>query len=143
MPKKPPQSPGTVLLLLLRAYQMNPTSLARQIRLSQASVRLMTLDKIKISAQAALRLGKFFNIKPDYWMDLQKSYDLSVAAKDSKLAAELKKIPIAEKPRLHKGAEPAKKSAGTKTAGKRGRAKKTKVGEKPAKGRRGRLSKNT
>lgn len=127
MPKsKTLQSPGTVLNLFLRAYHLNPTSLSREIRLSQASVRLMTLDKLRISVQAAVRLARYFNIKPEYWLDLQKAYDLAMAAKNAKLNAVLKKIPVAKKPSAREAAaakKPVSTSAGT---GKRGRPAKKK-----------------
>lgn len=131
MPKsKTLQSPGTVLKLFLRAYHLNPTSLSREIRLSQASVRLMTLDKLKISVHAAVRLARYFNIKPEYWLDLQTTYDLAMAAKNAKLNAVLKKIPVAKKPAAGETAaakKTAKKTA-SKTAGtgKRGRPAKKK-----------------
>jgi addiction module HigA family antidote len=106
---KPLQSPGTVLKLFLRAYNLNPTSLARDIQLSQASVRLMTLDKLRISVQAALRLARYFSIKPEYWLELQNTYDLAMAAKSAKLSAVLKKIPVAKKPSAREQTPPAKK----------------------------------
>jgi addiction module HigA family antidote len=111
---KPVQSPGTVLKLFLRGYQLNPTSLARELKLSQATVRLLTLDKTKISVHVAFRLAKFFNMKPQYWLDLQNSYDLALGAKSKKLTAVLKTIPVAKKP-----------AGGRKAAGKKGPAKKT------------------
>ena len=33
-----------------------------------------------ISADAALRLGKYFGMTPQFWMNLQADYDLRVAA---------------------------------------------------------------
>jgi addiction module HigA family antidote len=137
MQKKPLQSPGTVLTLFLRAYQMNPTSLARKLQINQASVRLLTLDKARISAHIAMRLGKFFNIKPQYWLDLQNAYELSVAAKDVQFAAELKKIPIAKKPAQ------AKQSAGKKSVGNKGRKRAAPKAGAPKTGRRGRPAKKT
>ena len=113
---KPVQSPGTVLKLFLRGYQLNPTSLAKELKLSQATVRLLTLDKTKISVHVALRLAKFFNMKPEYWLDLQNTYDLSIAAASKSLTAVLKSIPVAKKP-----------AAGQKAAEKKGAEKKTAV----------------
>jgi addiction module HigA family antidote len=43
-----------------------------------------------ITADTALRLAKFFGTTPDFWMNLQKSYDLA-AAKES-LGIELTRI---------------------------------------------------
>ena len=41
-----------------------------------------------ISADVALRLGKYFGMTPQFWMNLQTDYDLRVAA----TSASLKKI---------------------------------------------------
>lgn len=118
MPKtKPVQSPGTTLKLFLREYHLNPTSLAKGIQLSQASIRLMTLDRLKISVKAALRLAKYFNMKPEYWLNLQNTYDMSVAAKDAELNAILKKIPVAKKTALDEK-NPAARKPVKKTASK-------------------------
>ena len=123
---KPVQSPGSVLKLFLRAYHLNPTSLARAIKMSQASIRLITLDQIKISAAAAFRLGKIFDISPEYWLKLQNSWSLEQAAKDTKLAAVIKTIPTAQKPDAGKkaSASAVKKVPVKKTAVKAGRVTK-------------------
>jgi addiction module HigA family antidote len=115
---KPVQSPGSVLKLFLRAYHLNPTSLARAIKMSQASIRLITLDKIRISAGAALRLGKIFDISPEYWLKLQNAWSLEQAAKDTKLAAVIKTIPAAQTPDTGKSApkKTVKKAPVPKTA---------------------------
>jgi addiction module HigA family antidote len=127
------QSPGSVLKLFLRGYQLNPTSLAKYLSLSQATVRLLTLDKTKISVQVALRLSKFFSMKPDYWLKLQNEYDLAVSEKNAKLAKVLKSIPVAKKP----SAAELKKSAAPK------RGPKSKAGgkPKPAAAKRGKKAK--
>ncbi|MDR0582797.1 MAG: HigA family addiction module antidote protein [Treponema sp.] len=121
------QSPGTVLKLFLRGYNLNPTSLARELKLSQATIRLLTLDKTKISIRVALLLAKFFDMKPQYWLDLQNNYDLSLAANDKKLAALLKSVPKAKKPTAAEKAAakksgPAKKTAKPKAPAKEGGA---------------------
>lgn len=38
-----------------------------------------------ISASAALRLGKYFGMTPQFWMNLQADYDLRVAAGSTRL----------------------------------------------------------
>jgi len=43
-----------------------------------------------ITASTALRHGKFFNVHPEFWMNLQKSFDLQVAQKEE--GRSLKKI---------------------------------------------------
>jgi addiction module HigA family antidote len=113
-----------VLKLFLRGYQLNPTSLAKELKLSQATVRLLTLDKTKISVHVALRLAKFFNMKPEYWLDLQNNYDLSQAASNKKLSSVIKSIPLAKKPSAKAMAAakkgPAPKAGKAKAPAKRG-----------------------
>ena len=39
-----------------------------------------------ISADIALRLGKYFGVTPQFWMNLQSDYDLRVAARRAPLS---------------------------------------------------------
>jgi addiction module HigA family antidote len=114
------QSPGTVLNALLDKYQLNPTALARDIKLSQSAVRQITIEKAKISVSIALRLAKYFGTTAKYWLDIQSAYDLAEAEKDPKLSDIIKTIgkvkapaPAAKKAAVpaKKGAKPAPKSA--------------------------------
>ena len=56
----------------------------------------VTAQRVKsgISAGMAIRLGKFFGMAPEFWMNLQTSYELAVARKH--LKKKINKI----KPRL-------------------------------------------
>jgi addiction module HigA family antidote len=108
------QSPGSVLNALLDKYQLNPTALARDIKLSQSAVRQITIEKAKISVSIALRLAKYFGTTAKYWLDIQSAYDLAEAEKDPKLSDIIKtigkvKTPVA--PPAKKTAAPAKKGA--------------------------------
>jgi addiction module HigA family antidote len=137
------QSPGSTLKLFLRGYQLNPTNLAKYLKLSQATVRLLTLDKTRISAHVALRLSKFFNMKPDYWLNLQNEYDLAQAAADSKFKSVLKSIPVAKKPSAADIAKAEKKEAKkvSKPAARGRPAGTVKRKAKTAAGKRGRAAK--
>jgi addiction module HigA family antidote len=108
--------PGAALKLKLAEYQLNPTRLAKEIRLSQSAVRQIVIGKTKITVPVALRLAKYFGTTADYWLDIQKAYDISEAANDSKLKAILQAIdkikgPI---PVPVKKSAPAKKTAAVK-----------------------------
>jgi addiction module HigA family antidote len=129
------QSPGIVLNGLLDKYQLNPTALARDIKLSQSAVRQITIEKAKISVSIALRLAKYFGTTAKYWLDIQSAYDLAEAEKDPKLSDIIKTIgkvkapasaPAAKKPAAaaKKGAKPAAKGAkASKPAAKKAPAK--------------------
>jgi addiction module HigA family antidote len=107
------QSPGTVLKALLDKYQLNPTALARDIKLSQSAVRQITIEKAKISVSIALRLAKYFGTTAKYWLDIQSAYDLAEAERDPKLSDIIKTIGKvkAPAPAAKKAPAPAKKGA--------------------------------
>jgi addiction module HigA family antidote len=94
---KPIQAPGPFLQLMLDKYKLNPFKLAKDIQLSQSAVRLITIGKTKISVPVALRLAKYFNTNPEYWLVLQMRYDLAEAAKDKALNKVIKGISRAKK----------------------------------------------
>jgi addiction module HigA family antidote len=100
------QTPGAVLKTLMDEYQLNPTQLAKEIKLSQSAVRQIVIGQTKITAPSALRLAKYFGNTPDYWINLQTLNDLSEASKDKELTAILKTIPKAKKPVPKKTAAP-------------------------------------
>jgi addiction module HigA family antidote len=102
---KAAETPGAVLNALMEEYQLNPTKLAGEIKLSPSGVRQITTGKTRITAKVALRLSKFFGNTPEYWLDIQNKADLAEAAKDADLAGDLKSIAKAKKP------APVKKAA--------------------------------
>jgi addiction module HigA family antidote len=114
----------------MEEYQLNPFSLSKEINLSQSSVRQLVTGKSKVTVPTALRLAKYFDQSPDYWLDLQRAKDIKDAQNDKELTAIVKGIPKAKKPA-------AKPKATGKTAGKtalsdkRKKAAKT-PGAKPA-----------
>ena len=113
MPKTT-QTPSSVLLSLMEEYQLTPFSLSKEINLSYAAMRLIAKGKSKITIPTALRLAKYFGQTPDYWLDLQRSTDLSEAQKDTDLMAIIKGISKAKKPaastKNDPGAKPVKKT---------------------------------
>jgi addiction module HigA family antidote len=110
------ETPGAILNALMEEYQLNPTKLAGEIKLSPSGVRQITTGKTRITAHVALRLSKFFGNTPEYWLDIQNKADLADAAKDAELAGALKAIgkakkPAAEKKPAAKAKAPAKAAA--------------------------------
>jgi addiction module HigA family antidote len=89
--------PGAVLKGLLDTYRIPVAKISEDIGLSPSALRQLLNNKLKISIIIASRLGKYFGKKPEYWINLQSAYELDQLNKDSKTAAELKKIPLAKK----------------------------------------------
>jgi addiction module HigA family antidote len=100
MSKQSIKIPGEVLKNeFLAVYQMTISGLAKEISISTAQLNNVVNNKQKISIPIALRLAKFFGNEPEFWVDLQNSYDLVTIAKDKKLASILKSIKKAQKPK--------------------------------------------
>jgi addiction module HigA family antidote len=95
MPKT--KTPGTLLLDLIEKYDLNCNRLAKEIKCSQTALRLISLDKSRITTSIAVRLAKYFGTKPEYWLLAQMEYDLAKAAGNKTLARMLKGIPKAGK----------------------------------------------
>jgi antitoxin HigA-1 len=129
------QTPATVLQSLMDEYQLNPFSLSKAIHLSHSAVRLLVIGKSKVTVPTALRLAKFFDQAPAFWLDLQRESDLNEASKVNKLQDILKAITKAKKPAAPKP-KTAKKPVKKQTlSDKRKKADKT-PGARAAKGSR-------
>ncbi|MCL2809422.1 MAG: HigA family addiction module antitoxin [Treponema sp.] len=96
MPKTK-QSPGTLLLDYLEKYGLNCNRLSKEIKCSQTALRLISLDKSRITTSIAVRLAKYFSTKPDFWLLAQMEFDLVKAANNKTLIKALKGIPKASK----------------------------------------------
>jgi len=116
------QSPGSLLLELLDKHQLNCNRLSKEIKCSQTALRLISLDKSRITTSIAIRLAKFFSTTPELWLIAQMDFDIKAAGKNKKLDKMLKGISRADK--IETGRKV--KKAGPKT-------KKTKSSKKTSK----------
>ena len=72
--------PGEILMEeFLVPMGISQTRLALDIRVPAPRVNAIVRGKRAISADTALRLGKYFKMEPQFWMNLQANYDLGVA----------------------------------------------------------------
>lgn len=63
-------------------------ALAREIAVPPNRVSDIVNGKRSITADTALRLGKYFGVSPEVWLGLQADYDLRVARRTTWLKAE-------------------------------------------------------
>lgn len=85
-----PVHPGEVLLEeFLKPMGLSQNKLALNIGVPARRINEIVLEKRKITADTALRLGRFFGTSSEFWLGLQSQYDLDVTA-DS-LGARLEK----------------------------------------------------
>ncbi|VAX16740.1 hypothetical protein MNBD_NITROSPINAE04-1855 [hydrothermal vent metagenome] len=74
-----PIHPGEILKDELKEIGITATELSRQIKAPENRVPQIIAGKRNITADTALRLGKWFNMSPSFWLNLQKSYELRKA----------------------------------------------------------------
>jgi addiction module HigA family antidote len=78
-----PIHPGEILAEELAELGMSAAQLARAIRVPPNRTSQILAGKRAISADTALRLGKWFGTGPELWLNLQKAYELDVALRDA------------------------------------------------------------
>jgi addiction module HigA family antidote len=75
-----PIHPGEILLEdFMKPMDVSTNRLARDIAVPPGRISAIVNGKRAITADTALRLGKYFNVSPEVWMGLQADYDLRMA----------------------------------------------------------------
>ena len=84
-----PVHPGVVLAEdFLKGMEISQYRLAEGIVVSPRRISDIVNGKRSITADTALRLGKYFGVSPELWLNLQVDYDLRVAKRTTWLKAE-------------------------------------------------------
>jgi len=90
MPKKiKPIHPGEILAEeFLSPFGLSQYRVAKDISVPPRRINEIVHGMRSISADTALRLGRYFRMSPEFWMNLQARYDLEkqedILAKDFK-----------------------------------------------------------
>jgi antitoxin HigA-1 len=75
-----PIPPGEILYEeFMRPLGISINALARDIDVPPNRISEIIHGKRAITADTALRLGKYFNVSPELWLGLQTDYDIRVA----------------------------------------------------------------
>ena len=75
-----PIPPGEILREeFMRPLGITVTALAREIAVPANRISQIVNGKRALSADTALRLGKYFGMSPEIWLDLQSDYELRLA----------------------------------------------------------------
>jgi addiction module HigA family antidote len=64
-------------------FGLNPNKLAIALRVAAPNIYEIVRETRGLSAEMALRLGRFFGTTPEFWMNLQAHYDLSVSRQEA------------------------------------------------------------
>lgn len=77
MTKFAPVHPGVVLHdEFIKPMGLSQYRLAKRINVSPRRTNEIVLEKRAITADTALRLGRFFGMSAEFWLNLQARYDL-------------------------------------------------------------------
>jgi len=83
MPKPFAIHPGEILLTeFMEPMGLTSYRLAKEIGVPLPRVNDFVLGKRSISADTALRFGRFFGLPAQFWLNLQNEYDLRLAVND-------------------------------------------------------------
>jgi len=72
--------PGEHLAEFLDEYSISQYRLAKSIHVSARRINEIIHGKRAITADTALRLGRFFNMDAGFWLNLQARYDKETTA---------------------------------------------------------------
>jgi addiction module HigA family antidote len=78
----PPSHPGETLADELAARGLSASALALKLRVPANRISDILRGRRAVSAETALRLGRYFGTGAKFWVDLQAAYDLAVAERD-------------------------------------------------------------
>jgi addiction module HigA family antidote len=88
--KLTPIHPGEVLLEeFLKPMELSQNRLAIDIGVPARRINEIVLGKRRVSADTALRLGRYFEMSAQFWLGLQMDYDLDI--EEDKLGARLER----------------------------------------------------
>ena len=76
----PPTHPGEVLRDELDALGLSAAAFAAALDVPANRISTILAGKRAVTADTALRLGRFFGTSAKFWLNLQDQYDLKLAA---------------------------------------------------------------
>ena len=90
-PQYPPMHPGALLREdVIPAMDMPISEIAQRLGISRQTLHDILAERARVTADMALRLGKFFGNNAQFWLNLQTRYDLETA--ERRMADELARI---------------------------------------------------
>jgi addiction module HigA family antidote len=91
--RRPPTHPGAILREdVLPALGLSVSEAARQLGVTRQTLHRIMAEKVSITPEMAVRLGRFCGNGPGLWLRMQQAYDLWHA--EHELAGKLERIPV-------------------------------------------------
>ena len=93
--KLKPVHPGEVLLKdFIEPMELTRYKVAKGTGVAQRRIDEICAGSRAVTADTALRLGRFFAIDPQVWLNLQAQYDLEVAERESRRRIDREVTPL-------------------------------------------------
>ena len=87
--RMPPLHPGEMLREeFMKPLGLSANALAMELRVPVTRITEILRERRGISADTALRLERYFNMTPEFWMGLQMDFDLESEADAARAAIE-------------------------------------------------------
>jgi addiction module HigA family antidote len=96
----PPLHPGEMLREeFMKPLGLSANALAMALRVPVTRISEIVRERRGITADTALRLARYFNMTPEFWMRLQMDFDLESAADAEKAAIrqEIRPRPVSDR----------------------------------------------
>jgi addiction module HigA family antidote len=82
-----PSHPGEVLAeLYLRPLEMSAIALAKRLNVPRTRIERLLKGETSLTVDTAMRLARFFGNTPEFWVNLQRAYDLALARRTADLS---------------------------------------------------------
>ena len=82
-----PSHPGEVLAeLYLEPLGMSAIALARRLNVPRTRIERLVKGETALTVDTAMRLSKFFGNTAEFWVNLQRAYDLARARRTADLS---------------------------------------------------------
>lgn len=79
----PPIHPGEVLREeFLAPLGLKPYTLAKKLHVPRTRIERLVAEQTPVTADTALRLARFFGSTPQFWLNMQSSYDVAMLEKE-------------------------------------------------------------
>ena len=77
-----PAHPGAILSAELAELALSPVEFDAGLGLPAGATAELLTQRDGVTPELALRLGRYFGVTPEFWMDMQDAYDLHVAKRE-------------------------------------------------------------
>ncbi len=83
----PPVHPGEILREdFMKPLGLTTNKLALELHVPATRIHEIVHERRRISADSALRLARYFNTNPEFWLNLQNFFDLEVERRSGVVA---------------------------------------------------------